>query len=408
MTEDQRLRQENQATTWITEKRFVAKHLAEMLPSPQKEMQEVSIPDLSPLTTLMNETEEEAPTELISVPEGIFCAPLTEIAASSSYWKLATQHFGTIIQPHEEKCTALHYAHFQDILFIYIPPGFQTKKPVHIRKIAQGRTTFHHILLIAEKGSSCFIIEEEESKSQEENDAYRSTVVEALVGENAHITYACLQNYDRTSTHVVKKRAQVARAGRMDWIECYFGGKYTRSTITTVLNEEGAQSTNTTLFFGEEMQLFDLFSNTIQKGKHTVGDMNAIGVVCDAARSLCKGLIKIEQPAYGSTGHQKAKTLVMNNNAQANAIPSMEIDNFDVHATHEASVGQVDKKKLFYLMSRGLSEMQAKTKIVEGFFVPVIDRLPQEEVQKKIRQLLHQKLAREIQSENSSYEEGEV
>ncbi len=403
MAGDTRLLQENQPTTWITEKQRTAKLLAETLPILQKGKQELSIADLSILSTIMKETEGEAPTEILSVPEGIFCAPLTDITPSSFHWKLATTYFGTIVQPSEEKGTALHYAHLQNILFIYIPADMIAKTPLHIRKEAQENKTFHHVLIVAEKGSSCFIIEEESSEEQEE-DAYRSTIVEAVIHENSHVTYACLQNYDRFTTHVVKKGAHVARNGRIDWIECYFGGKYTRSTLSTFLNEDGAQSTNTTLFFGEGTQIFDLFSNTYQKGKHTFADMNAVGIVRDTARSLCKGLIKIEQQSYGSTGHQKAKTLVMDRNAQANAIPSMEIDNFDVRATHEASVGQVDKKKLFYLMSRGLSEIQARIKIVEGFFVPIIDRLPHEEIQKRIKQLVHKKLTRGMGMEEDIFD----
>ncbi len=349
--------------------------------------------------------EEKEILSILSVPENIICRSI-DLEDISPKWTPVSTYFGTIVQPNEDKCTALHYAHLQDIIFIHIPAGFHAKTPLHIQKMAQGRTTFHHVLIIAEKGSSCFIIEEEGSRNPEE-DAYRSTVVEAVVEENSHVTYTYVQNYDCSSTHIVKKGAHVASTGRMDWIECYFGGKWTQSTLSTFLNEEGAQSTNTTLFFGEAAQVFDLFSNTYQKGKHTFADMNIVGVVRDTARSLCKGLIKIEQPAYGSTGHQKTKTLIMDKNAQANAIPSMEIDNFDVRATHEASVGQVDKKKLFYLMSRGLTEVQARIKIVEGFFVPVIERLPSKEVQKKIRQLIHNKLTREMQSEDVPYEDYE-
>ncbi len=157
--------------------------------------------------------------------------------------------------------------------------------------------------------------------------------------------------------------------------------------------------TNTTVFFGEGTQKFDIISRTIQIGKHTFADMNTVGVVANHSRAMCRGLIKIAQPSFGSSGNQKIKTLLMNKDAQANAIPSMEIDNFDVRATHESSVGQINKDKLFYLMSRGFDEEHARMKIVEGYFAQLAKLIPDKTIEQKVMARIRKKMHMEIEQE---------
>src|SRR3989338_1331085 len=127
--------------------------------------------------------------------------------------------------------------------------------------------------------------------------------------------------------------------------------------------------------------------------------MNTVGVVADHSRAMCRGLIKIAPPSFGSCGNQKIKTLLMNKDAQANAIPSMEIDNFDVRATHESSVGQINKDKLFYLMSRGFDEQHARMKIVEGYFAQLAKLIPDKQIEQKVMALIRKKLHMESQLE---------
>src|SRR3989338_5632220 len=131
--------------------------------------------------------------------------------------------------------------------------------------------------------------------------------------------------------------------------------------------------------------------------------MNTVGVVADHSRSMCRGLIKIAPPSFGSCGNQKIKTLLMDKNAQANAIPSIEIDNFDVRATHESSVGQINKDKLFYIMSRGFDEQQARMKIVEGYFAQLANIIPDKYIEQKIMALIRKKLHMEPEEKQKEH-----
>jgi Fe-S cluster assembly protein SufD len=336
---------------------------------------------------------------IIEAPEEVVCTTLEN--TNEEQFELLKEHLGKIILPTTNVCTVTHYENVKDIILVHIPANKEITTPIRIKKQAQGNA-FHHVLIVAEPSSKAWIIEEETSNRKEEEDNqehkntnHMSTVVEVIVKQNAELTYTCIQDYDTNCQHYVNKKASVYKDGTMHWVEAYFGSNYANSNISAELKENGAESTNTTIFFGENTQRFDIRSQTHQFGTHTNADMNAIGVVRDYAKSMCNGLIKIEKESYGSQGHQKAKTLLMNRNAQANAIPSMEIDNFDVRATHEASVGQINKNQLFYMMSRGLNEQEARSKIVEGFFTPIIDNIKSEETQEKVRELIAKKLHQE-------------
>lgn len=395
---------QNQEPVWLQEKRKQAMQRSKSLPEPLPEKQDIGSISLDSFS--LDELEKSnvcITTQRQSIPATIICLSLLELLQNPVYTKIFQKYFGTLVSA-DTKYNALHYAHVQNILFVYVPKGGEATMPIHIHKAVAGNTALHHVLIVAEPLSKIVIIEEETSSSGQTN-GYMGTIVEAVVQEGAQVTYVALQNYDQHVQHYCMKRAAVAKDGRMDWIEAYFGAKYTKTTVSATLHEEGGSSTNTTIFFGEGSQKYDIISQTIQIGKHTYGDMNTVGVVTDTARSMCRGLIKIAQPSFGSSGHQKIKTLLMHKDSQANAIPSMEIDNFDVRATHESSVGQISKEKLFYLMSRGLDEQHARMKIAEGYFAQLAKLIPDKSIEQKIMGMIQKKLNLEEESQELLFEE---
>ena len=377
---------------WLQKKRQEATALFAQLPEPSRDKQDIGIVSSEWFdNTELQKSDSCIRTQLVTCPKDITCFDFATLVQHPQLFEIFQKYFGTLIPAQENKLHALHYAYVKNIVFIYAPKNSQGEIPVSISKYVSGNTALHHVVIVAEPFSKITVIEEEGSLNTCK-DGYMSTFVEVVVQENAQVTYVSLQDYDHHVQHYIQKKAAVAKDARMDWIEAYFGGKYTRSTVTATLHEDGGASTNTTVFFGEDTQKFDIMCKTIQIGKHSFADMNTIGVVTDHARSMCRGLIKIEQPSFGSSGNQKIKTLLMNKDAQANAIPSMQIDNFDVRATHESTVGQISKEKLFYLMSRGLDEQHARMKIVEGYFTQITKILHTPTITMKIKSMIHKKL----------------
>ncbi|MEK6920894.1 MAG: SufD family Fe-S cluster assembly protein [Nanoarchaeota archaeon] len=393
-------------TSWFEEKRKNALASAETGAEPLRGKQEIgmlSLEGFSVAALLKNSAQHS--TQILHIPQSLVCLPLEEALTNPHYAALIQSTFGTIIPIDNNKFHALHYGYAHDILFVYVPRGLETQEPLHIKRFLSTTTSISHILIIAEPLSKLIVMDEQESTHT--NRGYVSTFVEAVVKEGADVQFVGIHNHGTGIDHNCIKKADVRKDGKIAWVEAYFGSNYTRSIVTATLHDDGGSSTNTTVFFAEGTSKYDIMARTIQVGKHTYADMNTIGVVADKAKSMCRGLIKIAPSSFGSSGHQKIKTLLMNRDAQANAIPSMEIDNFDVRATHESSVGQISKDKLFYLMSRGLDEHHARMKIVEGYFNQLTKLIPDKNVEQKIGSLIKQKLHAEEGEEEVFLEEQE-
>lgn len=376
---------------WLQEKRAAAARTVKQFAEPAQDKQEIghfSLADIS-----VADLEKEKKHEILNCPTTIVCASSSALGTNVSLFQ---KYFSALVSP-DTFYNALHYKYVQDILFVYISKGIEADCPLHI---VRDNGAFFHLVIVAEQRSKLTIIQEESGSLF----GYTSTVVEAHIGEGACVTYVTLQEYGQKTQHYASKQATVKKDGRMDWIEAHFGGSYTRATATATLQEDGSSSTNTTVFLGEETQKFDIISRTIQIGKHTFADMNTVGVVADYAKSMCRGLIKITPSSFGSCGNQKIKTLLMNKHAQANAVPSMEIDNFDVRATHESSVGQINKDKLFYLMSRGFDEEHATMKIVEGYFAQLARLIPHQHIEQKVMARIRKKLHMDTSQEELLFE----
>ncbi len=391
--------------SWLEEKRRCAHASAETLSNPTRGKQEISTLSLEGFSvTALQTNAPKHLRQIVHIPQSIVCLPLEEALTHPEYAALIHSTFGTIISIDNNKHHALHYAHVRDILFVYVPHGVEAQEPLHIKRFLSTTTGLSHILLIAEPLSKLIVMDEQESTQT--SHGYVSTFVEALVKEGADVQFVGIHHHGKGIDHHCIKKADVKKDGKMSWVEAYFGSNYTRSTVTATLHEDGGSSTNTTVFFAEGTSKYDIMAKTIQIGKHTYADMNTIGVVDNNAKSMCRGLIKIAPSSFGSSGHQKIKTLLMNKDSQANAIPSMEIDNFDVRATHESSVGQISKDKLFYLMTRGLDEHHATMKIVEGYFTQLTTLIPHKDVEQKIAGLIRQKLDAD-EDEEVFFEENE-
>ena len=178
----------------------------------------------------------------------------------------------------------------------------------------------------------------------------------------------------------------------MNWLDCCLGSRYTRADIITRLSGRGSSTNNYGLFFGTGSQQFDLNVGTIHAERNTVCDMMTKGALNDRAKAVYTGLVKINANAANSNGYQKEDTLLLSPDAEADSIPQLEIDNNEVKCTHGATVGQVDKEKLFYLMSRGIPANESKKILVEGFFEPMIQKIAVENVQNKLREIVAERV----------------
>lgn len=295
------------------------------------------------------------------------------------------------------KISLLHNSFVTNIYVIIIPENSDITSTIDIKFSLDENTSLDHILIIAQPNTKATIIEHSYS-SEKGASGFRSQSIELIAKENAKIEYISVQSLSQNTNNFTKRKAILEKDAYVYWLDCCLGSKFTQSTTTTFLNGTGASSKNLGLFLGDSNQKYDLNTETIHNASKTQCDMYTKGVLNDNAKNVYRGLVKIQPDAYGCKGFQKSDTLLLGENTETDPVPVLEIHNNDVKCGHGATVGQIDKEKIFYMMSRGLSEQEAIETITKGFFDPVLNQLD-ENTAEELRQVIHKRVEKGLKSE---------
>ena len=272
-----------------------------------------------------------------------------------------------------EKFTSFHNAFLNNLTLVYIPKNIEVKEPIELSSAINSDAVFDHLIVVA--GDNCKFTLVEDSSSSNDNSAYNSKIAEIFIGKNCNVNYGNVQLLNQNTFNFAIKKAAVGANSTLNWMDCCFGSKVTLSEATAILDGDGAVTNNHGIFFGSKQQQFDLVNKSIHNAPHTVSDIFTKGVLTGSSKCLYRGLVRIESNAFGSNGYQKEDTLLLSEDAAADSIPNLEIENNDVRCTHGASIGRIDREKLFYMKSRGLDDEQATREYVKGFFEPLIQKI---------------------------------
>ena len=300
----------------------------------------------------------------------------------------------------DNKLLSMNAAYFEDGIFIYVPEDMDIRGTVELKcgsevddKTQTGTgVCLDRILVVADKNSKVTILQN--TIIDAENDLLRIEAVEVFPNAGSKILYANVQSLSGSVHNFSFKGSDVKRDASMIWVDSFFGGKLSFSEVMTDLKENGAHTDNLGLFYGTKKQRFGIFIKNIHSMPNTVSDMLTKGVLDGHARSIYNGTVRIAEHAHGSNGYQRQDVLLLSSAAGADAKPNLEIDNNDVRCTHGVSIGQVDKEKMFYLMSRGLNEQDAKLKIVEGFYETMLRRVTENSIRQQIQDTIEENLLR--------------
>lgn len=269
-----------------------------------------------------------------------------------------------------DKYAALHQALYNTVICIRIPKGITASTPLTLQLNLNDPTRIEYIFVFAEEHSTLTIIDNAHSTTP----SFRSQVVHIIAQEGAHLTYISNQQLDNT-TQFTRKTATAHKNAHITWLDSCLGSTYTKSSTTTILAEEGAESNHAGLYFGTQNQVFDIDANVIHEAPHTTSNIITKGALNNHAKTIYQGLIKIQPHAHGCKGYQHEDTLLLSEHAEADAVPNLEIHNDDVSCSHGTTISHIDAEKLFYLTSRGLTENEAQQNIIEGFFEPIIQQM---------------------------------
>lgn len=410
---------------WLTEERLTAFRLIEKLELPKPEKTKITkwnftefkhqgteagtVSSLSDLHTdvqkLINVTEEDQ--NLLVVRDG---KPLyyslsseakekgvifTDIAtAAKEHSDLLKKYFmGEAVRVDENKLTALHTAFLSGGAFIYVPKNVQLEKPLQAVYFQEDPEAglFNHVVLAIEDNSDVTYLENYVSFNSEQESA-ANIIAEVYAGPASKVSFGAVDHLEKGVTTYVNRRGVAQKDARIDWALGQMNDGNTLSDNTTILRGDGSYSDVKSVSIGRGTQAQDFWTQIIHFGKHSDGQILTHGVMKDSARAIFNGISKIEHGATKSNGVQTERVLMLSEKARGDANPILLIDEDDVTAGHAASVGRIDPLQMFYLMSRGLSRLEAERLIIHGFLQPVVAELPIQAVKDRLTEVIERKV----------------
>jgi Fe-S cluster assembly protein SufD len=325
---------------------------------------------------------DESGVEIVKAPEGAVFAPLGE----------KDKRIGALIEV-DDKIAAANAAFWRHGLLVEVPAGVELERPLQVRieSTVPNGSLPTRLLVVAGEGSRFTLIEEHVS-SAEDLDAFTNCAVEIHVGAGAKLELVSVQRLSRETWHFADQYARLERDSELDSVCVGLGSKKGKTRIFNDLAGAGATSRVTGVYFADGSQQLDFDTYQEHAAPRTSSDFLFRGALRDEATTVWRGMIRVEPEAQGTDAYQENRNLLLSRRAHANSIPGLEILANDVRCSHGATVGQVDREQLFYLMSRGMSASEAERLIVHGFFAETLDRIEREPIREALTKALEARI----------------
>ena len=298
--------------------------------------------------------------------------------ALKQYEDIVRAHFMKLIPPTDHKFAAPHGAVSGDS-FVYVPAGMDVSIPLqsYFRLNAPGAGQFEHTMIIVEKGAKVHFIEGCSAPKYNVANLHAGAV-ELFVGDDATLTYSTIENWSKNMYNMNTKRCIVGKNGTINWVTGSFGSHTSCLYPMSILNGEGAHCEFTGVTFAGKGQYLDTGSKVVHNAPHTTSNINSKSISKDGGVCIYRGSVVINEKAEGSKSNVSCESLMLDEISQSDTIPAIVIKNDNVDLGHEAKIGRISDEAIFYLMSRGLSEDEARAMLVRGFVEPVSKALPLE------------------------------
>jgi len=293
--------------------------------------------------------------------------------------ELFKKYFATIIPAHDNKFAALNSAVWSGGSFVYIPAGVKVTMPLqaYFRINSESMGQFERTLIIAEPGSSVQYVEGCSAPIYSRNSLH-SAVVEIVVLEGAHVTYTTIQNWSSDVYNLVTKRAVTYKNARMSWIDGNFGSKVTMKYPAIILKEEGAHGEIISIAVASKGQHQDSGGKIIHCASNTRSTIVAKSMSKEGGRSSYRGLLKILPHLKSVKSNVQCDALLLDAQSRTDTYPTIDVKSQFVEMCHEASVNKISDEQIFYLMTRGFTQAQARAMLVNGFIDSFVKLLPME------------------------------
>lgn len=302
-----------------------------------------------------------------------------ESAMHGEYADMIRKHFMKLVRPNDHKFAALHGAVWSGGSFVYVPPHVSVTIPLqsYFRLNAPGAGQFEHTLILVDEGADLHFIEGCSAPKYNVANLHAGCV-ELFVGKNAHLRYSTIENWSKNMYNLNTKRATVEEGGTMEWVSGSFGSHVSYLYPMTILKGKGSRMEFTGITFAGEGQDLDTGAKVVHVGADTSSYINTKSISKDGGASTFRSAVVIGENAARSKAAVSCQSLMLDDRSRSDTIPAMDVRTGDADVGHEAKIGRISDDAVFYLMSRGISEEDARAMIVSGFADNVSKELPLE------------------------------
>ncbi len=299
--------------------------------------------------------------------------------ALQEHEEIVKEYFMKLITSNDHKFAALHGAVWSGGSFVYVPKGVHVEMPLqsYFRLNAKDAGQFEHTLIIVEEGASLHFIEGC-SAPKYSSQALHAGAVELFVKKGAKLRYSTIENWSRNMYNLNTKRATVDEDGSIEWVSGSFGSKVSMLYPMSILKGKRARAEFTGITFASTGQYLDTGAKVVHAAPYTTSIVNSKSISKNGGTALYRGLLRVAPNAHSSKATVNCESLMLDDISRSDTIPTIDIQTDDVDIGHEAKIGRISDETIFYLMSRGISEEDAKGMIVRGFVEPISKELPLE------------------------------
>ncbi len=302
-----------------------------------------------------------------------------ESAMRGEYADMVREHFMKLVPPGDHKFAALHGAVWSGGSFVYVPPGVHLDFPLqsYFRLNAKGAGQFEHTLIIVGEGAYLHFIEGCSAPKYNVANLHAGCV-ELYVGRNATLRYSTIENWSKNMYNLNTKRARVEEGGKIEWVSGSFGSHTSYLYPMSILQGRGASCEFTGITFAGKGQELDTGAKVVHNAPCTSSHISTKSISKDGGASIFRSAVVVNPQAKGSKAFVSCQSLMVDGISRSDTVPAMDIRTNDADVGHEARIGKISDDAVFYLMSRGISEEDARAMIVSGFAGNVSKELPLE------------------------------
>ena len=302
-----------------------------------------------------------------------------ESALHGPYGEMIEKHFMKLVPPTDHKFAALHGAVWSGGSFVYVPKGVNVEIPLqsYFRLNAPGAGQFEHTLIIVDEGAELHFIEGCSAPKYNVANLHAGCV-ELFVGKNAKLRYSTIENWSKNMYNLNTKRARVEENGIMEWVSGSFGSHISYLYPMTILKGDNARAEFTGVTFAGAGQNLDTGAKMVHIGKDTSSYINTRSISKSGGISTYRSAVVIQNQAKNAKSAVSCQSLMLDDQSRSDTVPAIDVRTNQADVGHEAKIGRISDEAVFYLMSRGIPEEEAKSLIVSGFAYSVSKELPLE------------------------------